>query len=269
VDVVRVDPSPAPAYRWLASASFPGGLVEWPLGTWYDQEHEFRSTAHWKPILNGASGFSPRSYGELAAALEEQPISDEIWRMLEQRRATLLLFHPGELEGEPAASYAEVVRRGMDQGKMELLRVFPHGDSHDFLFRLSWAPSLKIAPAVPEELTRDRALLESVLRPPFGYIDLPAEEEQVGSGASVVGWALDDSGVASVTVAADAGPASPALYGLRHPGPAKLYPQYPNFESAGFSLPLPALTAGRHTLTVTILAMDGGRAVMKRSVVVK
>jgi hypothetical protein len=269
VDVARVDPRPAPVYEWLASASFPGGLVEWPLGTWYDQEHEFRSTAHWKPILNGASGFSPPSYAELAAALEKQPISDEIWGMLEARVATLLLFHPSELEGESASSYAAAVRRGMEQGKMELLRAFPHGDSHDFLFGLSWAPRLKIAPAAPEESRRDQALLESILLPPFGYIDLPGEGEQIGSGASVVGWALDDSGVASVTVAVDAGPAAPALHGLRHPGPAKAYSQYPNFQNAGFACSLPALPAGPHVLTVTILAKDGGRAVMKRNVIVK
>jgi hypothetical protein len=269
VDVARIDPTPAPAYRWLASASFPGGLVEWPLGTWYDQEHEFRSTAHWKRILNGASGFSPRSYEELATALEKQPISDEIWGMLEERKATLVLFHPGELEGERATSYGEAVRAGVDQGKMELLRAFPHGDSPDFLFRLSWAPSLRITPPAPEELTRDRALLESILRPPFGYIDLPAETEEVGSGASVVGWALDDSGVAGVTVAVDAGPAAPALYGLPHPGPPKGYPQYPNVQNAGFAFALPAFPSGPHTLTVTILAKDGGKAVMKRNVMGK
>jgi hypothetical protein len=268
-DVARVEARPAPVYEWLATASFPGGLVEWPLGTWYDQEHEFRSTAHWKPILNGASGFSPRSYDELAATLEKKPIPDEIWGMLEERKATRLLFHSDELEGESATSYAEAIRRGMDQGKMELLRAFPHGDSHDFLFRLSWAPRLTIEPAALEESRRDQALLEAVLRPPFGYIDLPGEGEQIGSGASVVGWALDDSGVARVTVAVDAGPAAPALYGLAHPGPPKVYRQYPDVERAGFAFSLPALSAGPHTLTVTILARDGGKAVMKRNVVGK
>ena len=268
-DVARIEPRPAPVYQWLARASFPGGLVEWPLGTWYDQEHEFRSTAHWKPILNGASGFSPRSYEELAAALEKQPISDEIWGMLEERRATLLLYHPGELEGERATSYNEAVRAGIDQGKMELLRAFPHGDSPDFLFRLSRAPAPAIESAQPEERKRDRASLESVLRPPFGYIDLPGEAEEIGSDASVVGWALDDSAVARVTVAVDDGPAAPALYGLPHPGPAKAYMQYPNVENAGFSFPLPALTAGPHTLTVAIIAKDGGRTVMKRNVIGK
>jgi hypothetical protein len=266
VGVTRIDSTPALAYRWLASASFPGGLVEWPLGTWYDQEHEFRSTAHWKPILNGASGFSPHSYQELAGALEKQPISDEIWGMLEERRATLLLYHPGVLEGERATSYSEAVRAGMDQGKIELLRAFPHGDSSDFLFRLSWAPAPAIESAQPVERKRDRALLESVLRPPFGYIDLPEEAEEVGSGASVVGWALDDSGVARVTVAVDDGPAAPALYGLPHPGPAEVYLQYPNVENAGFSFALSALPSGPHVLTITIVARDGGRTVMKRNV---
>jgi hypothetical protein len=269
LNVARVEPRPAPVYEWLATASFPGGLVEWPLSDWSDQEHEFRSTAHWKPTLNGYSGFSPRSYDELAKTLEQKPIPDEIWGMLQERRATLLLLHPGELEGEPAAAYAEVVRRGMDQGKLDLLRAFPNADSHDFLFRLSRASAPAIKPAPPEEWKRDRASLESVLRPPFGYIDLPGERDEIGSGASVVGWALDDSGVARVTVAVDAGPAAPALHGLAHPGAAKVYPHYPEVETAGFAFALPQLSTGPHTLTVTILARDGGRAVMKRNVVVK
>jgi hypothetical protein len=269
VDVARVDPTPAPAYRWLAAASFPGGLVEWPLSTWYDQEHEFRSTAHWKPIVNGASGFSPPSYDELAKTLEQKPIPDEIWGMLAERKATLLLFHPGELEGDAANAYAQAVARGMDRGEIQLLRAFPHGDWPDFLFRLASAPRLAIAPATPAELERSRASLEAVLRPPFGYIGLPGEGEVVGPGAPVVGWALDDSGVARVTVAVDSGPPAPALFGLAHPGTAKAYPRYPEAETAGFAFALPALPAGPHTLIVTIVARDGGRAVMKRNVVGK
>jgi len=269
VDVARVDPKPAPVYRWLSAVSLSGGIVEWPLGTLYDQEHEFRSTAHWKPILNGASGFSPRSYDELAATLEKKPIPDQVWGMLAERKATLLLFHPGQLEGEAVTAYGDAVRGGMDRGEIELLRAFSREDSSDFLFRLSSAPRPAIEPATPEELRRSRAALEAVLRPPFGYIDLPGEGEVVGPAASVTGWALDDSGVARVTVAVDAGPPAPALLGLAHPGTGKVYPQYPDVERAGFAFTLPALPAGPHGLTVTVLAKDGGRAVMKRNIVVK
>src|SRR5207247_8160105 len=122
VDVHPVDPDPAPVHSWLATVSFPGGVVEWPLGTWSEQEHEFRSTAHWKPIVNGASGFSPRSYDELAAVMEKKPIPDAVWEMLAQRRATLLLFHSGEVQGEIAMTYATAVAGGVERGRLEWLR---------------------------------------------------------------------------------------------------------------------------------------------------
>ena len=269
VDVRPVDPDPAPAYSWLATVSFPGGVVEWPLGTWYEQEHEFRSTAHWKPIVNGASGFSPRSYDELAAVMEKKPIPDAVWEMLAQRRATLLLFHSGEVQGEIAMTYAAAVVRGVKEGRLELLRSFWYGESRDFVFRLASAPALDLPKVSPEKSRRDRAALAAVLNPPFGYIDVPAQGETVAAGSGGFGWALDDSGVKRVTIAVDDGPSLPAQYGGPHPGPAKVYPQYPDASRAGFGFAIPSLAPGPHTLTVTIVAKDGGKTTLAREIVVK
>src|SRR5262249_35703784 len=264
-----VDPKPAPAYEWLSTVAFMGGVAEWPLGTWYDQEHEFRSTAHWKPILNGASGFAPRSYDELSGTLEKRPIPCELWRMLALRKRSLGLFHPEGVKGDAAPAYAEAIRDGLDHARLELVRSVPHGEQFDFFFHLSSSPPLPFATVSPEESARDRARLDAVLSPPFGYIDAPEEGATVGAGASIVGWALDDSGVARITVAVDAGAAAPALAGLPHPGTGEAYPKYPGVEGAGFVFSLPALPPGPHALTVTVIAKDGGRTVMKRNVVGK
>jgi hypothetical protein len=269
VNVRPLDPDPAPVHSWLATVSFPGGVVEWPLGTWYEQEHEFRSTAHWKPIVNGASGFSPRSYDELAAVMEKKPIPDAVWEMLAQRRATLLLFHSGEAQGEIAMTYAAAVERGVKEGRLELLRSFWYGESRDFVFRLASASALGLPAAGPEQSRRDRAALAVVLNPPFGYIDVPGQGETVAVGAGGFGWALDDSGIKRVTVTADDGPPLPAQYGGPHPGPAKVYPEYPDASRAGFNFAIPSLAPGPHTLTVTIVAKDGGRTTMAREIVVK
>jgi hypothetical protein len=40
-------------------------------------------------------------------------------------------------------------------------------------------------------------------QPPFGFVDLPKEGETVGRVVDVVGWAIDDSAVASIDVYVD------------------------------------------------------------------
>ncbi len=209
LEVARVDAEPAPVYRWLAGASFAGGVVEWPLGNWYDQEYEFRSAAHWKPLVNGASGFAPRDYDELAATLDRKPIPEEAWSLLARRGTSLLVYHPEAVNPETAAAYAQAVDRGVRSGRITLLGSFPGAGSRDFVFRLASAPAAGMPDTRDAEKARlDRGLLELALHPPFGYLDRPAEGETVAAGAWAFGWALDDSGIAQVTVSADGGAAA-------------------------------------------------------------
>ncbi|HEX7251243.1 MAG TPA: hypothetical protein VF376_00085, partial [Thermoanaerobaculia bacterium] len=105
----------------------------------------------------------------------------------------------------------------------------------------------------------DLEMLTEALNPPFGYIDSPIEEEVVSHGAGGYGWALDDSGVESVLVSFDGGADAPARYGQPHPGPARVYPDYPDSRNAGFQFAIPSLSPGWHVLAVTIVAKDRGR----------
>jgi hypothetical protein len=267
--VTRVDPQPSAAHRWLAGARFSGGLVEWPLGSSYDQEHEFRSTVHWKPIINGASGFAPRSYDELAAAMAKRPIPSDIWPMLAERKTTLLLFHPDQVDGDDAVAYVEALRQGIESRRIELVRSFPQDAWYEFVFRLTSAPSLDVPRLSDSELAIERARLSAVLEPPFGFVDLPAEAGEAKPESSGRGWALADSGIRSVTVAFDDGPAEAASIGVRHPGPPQVYPGYPGVETSGFTFRIPPLAAGFHTATITLTANDGGRTLLRRNFFVK
>ncbi len=95
------------------------------------------------------------------------------------------------------------------------------------------------------------------------------EGETVEAGAWAFGWALDDSGVARVTVSADGGPPIPALSGRPHPGVANVYPGFPDAARAGFGFAVPGLPPGPHTLTVTILARDGGKTSLRRDIQIR
>jgi hypothetical protein len=105
--------------------------------------------------------------------------------------------------------------------------------------------------------------------PPFGVIAAPNENDSVASGSWAFGWALDDSGIASVSAALDNGPATQASIGQPFPGVKEAYPNFPNADKAGFGFPIPTGAAGPHVLIVTISSNDGGKTELKRQINIK
>jgi hypothetical protein len=271
IRVTPVEGEPPPVDRWLAGVPLTGPVVEWPLGIGADEvEYQFRSTAHWKTLVNGYSGYYPPPYQELAALLdkrsllEKRAISPELWSILERRDCHLLVLHPHMIEDEPVRHiYLAALRERMEQGRLRPVGRFVHGLGDDLVFefqksgRASGAVASSGSPSPPTKKELD--ILTEALNPPFGYIDSPIEEEVVLAGAGGYGWALDDSGVDSVLVSFDGGPDVPVRYGQPHPGPARVYPGYPDARSAGFQFTIPRLSPGWHVLAVTIVARDRGR----------
>jgi hypothetical protein len=275
VRVTPVEPDPPLVDQWLAGVEVGGSVIEWPFAIGDEVEYQFRSTAHWKPLVNGYSGFFPSTYLELAAMfekrtlLEKKAISPEVWPAMEKRDCRLLVLHPHMIEDEPIRHvYLATLRKGVEEGRLRPIKRFVHGGTADLVFEFrspggQRAEAKSDAPISPEA-HRDLELLTEALNPPFGFIDFPKEEEIVAPAATVIGWALDDSGVEGVLVSFDGGPAAPAPYGLPHPGPPRVYPNYPDAKSAGFVFPIPSLSSGSHTLTVTIVARDRGQERMMR-----
>jgi hypothetical protein len=114
--------------------------------------------------------------------------------------------------------------------------------------------------------SRSAPASETVLHPPFGYIDTPKENETIPSRSRAYGWALDDSGVRRVTASLDNGPALPAALGQSSPAIKQAYPTFPDSDKAGFVFSVPAVAAGPHLLVVTITGKDGGKTELKRHV---
>jgi len=100
--------------------------------------------------------------------------------------------------------------------------------------------------------------------PPFGMLGSPLENVPVDSGGWGFGWALDDSGIASVAVSFDGGPAAAAKTGDPFPGVKEAYPNFPDNDRAGFIFAIPKLSSGPHSLSVTVVAKDGGQTVLRR-----
>lgn len=113
-------------YAWLATQ--PDGVVcEYPVGPLQgrigpqDPTYMYYSTRHWKPLVNGYSGFAPPSYGELLEKLRAFP-GDEAIAYLRDRGVTYLLAHsPFYLRG----NFDEDVRVLSARADLDALGRFP------------------------------------------------------------------------------------------------------------------------------------------------
>ena len=264
-----------PVYDWLRTADLAGAAVEWPLGIPYDFDYVFRQPAHEKPLVNGVSGFFPKTYAELALVLKQRPIPESVWDTQERLGASVLIYHSHEGRGVMVIEYAYAVRRGLASGRLELAGVFPHEGGRDLVFRLkdgkgsAGGPRATGAPdAVFEEVVRSLEDDVGRLSPPFGNIHLPAENQKVVPGFWVHGWALDDSGIQEIRGGSELGEAGIAMRGGKWGGLPESFPDYPDAAHGGYGFPVPDLPPGPHMLRITLVAKDGGTAVLERPIVV-
>ncbi|MGE5277404.1 MAG: hypothetical protein ACM3SU_10455 [Acidobacteriota bacterium] len=275
ITVLPVRPEPRAVDRWLAGASVPGGVMEWPLGNIFDFEYEFRSTAHWKPIVNGSSGFSPPAYNELENLVARAPIPDAVWDRAAAMGVGLLIFHPHDAPKPVLLSCARAVRAGVAQGRLEILKTFPHGVDRDYAFRITSSPVFDGGSTPGERREAAEAFRNLSIspgrdqQPPLVHLDFPPADFQVRAGEWAYGWSLDDSGVLEIRISTELGPAGLAAYGGPRPDVGKVYPRYPDAGQGGFSFRIPDLPPGPHTLIVTVLARDEGRTVLRRPVIVR
>ena len=270
IQITHVEQGAPPVYGWLGRVALSGAVVEWPFGTSSEVEYQFRSTAHWKPLVNGYSGFGPPRYQELVAMMTSNPIPGAIWRRLADSGAALLVFHPGQVDPDARRAYRDAVAAGIARGDLEPVASFPAPSSRDYVFRLASAPLFPLPAGTPdtsravEEARQGLQELERQINAPFGYIDRPRENAMVEAGFWAYGWALDDSGIARVEFAVDGGAPQPAVFGEPHPGIVEAYPGYPGADHAGFGFGIPKVRPGSHTLTVILHARDGGLAELKQ-----
>jgi GT2 family glycosyltransferase len=133
-------------------------------------------------------------------------------------------------------------------------------DKINALKRKKWAEYSHLKKA--SESTRTSPL------PIFCYLDHPLDLLLVAPLASieVSGWALSFSGILSVVLSVDEENAVTAQFGQPRPDVARLYSEFVEAESSGFTgaVHLGNLLDGTHILKVSITAMDGSRVEITR-----
>jgi hypothetical protein len=124
-------PARAPAvYREVAAQPSDAVLIELPLGPPdFDLRAMFYSVVHWRPLVNGYSGFYPPHYGRLITALSEIPRhADVSMEALRSTGATHLILHQAAYRDGEGEATAQALTAA---GATELFR-----DGSDLLFLL-------------------------------------------------------------------------------------------------------------------------------------
>ncbi len=102
-------------YQHLASIDEPGALVELPLpdpDRFQDNAvYVFRSIFHWRPLVNGYSGFVPESYREAHRLLSQEDFGQALAR-LKAKGVGLLLAHSSRLGPRLLRGLAEAEESG-------------------------------------------------------------------------------------------------------------------------------------------------------------
>jgi hypothetical protein len=92
----------------------------------------FNSTHHWQPIVNGYSGFFPRTFMELAEQTRGFP-DDRSIEYLKRRGVDLIVVHGGLLGVD---RYGEVTAALLERADVEATVQFDEPSGSDMVFRL-------------------------------------------------------------------------------------------------------------------------------------
>ena len=265
------DSRPVPVYEWLRSTNVAGGVLEMPLGFPHDCEYTLRQAEHEKPLVNGHSSFAPKPYAQLHALVHQHPIPDAVWDEFEPLDARLFVLHMDARGGNglELLEYVRFIRRGVDSGRVEAVGTFPHDGETDVVLRPVGAPAVLPAPPGSARQAMDALrVADARIAPPFGDVTF---REPVFPGQWQGAWALDDSGIAEVRIASERGTEGSALLHMRMPGLFQQFPDYPEAKDdrGGFGFGIPDLPPGTHVLTFTLIANDGGRTILKRTVEIR
>jgi hypothetical protein len=266
--VFWVDPRPAPVHRWISHAPFQGSLIELPFGLDHDVEYVFRSPMHFRPIVNGYSGFFPKEYDALNALFEKRPIPTQAWQEVTRLGAKVVVYHTDLLTDAREVAYAQLLRSGVTSALLVPIKTFDHSGRKDFVFTVGMQPSALASPdqldSARKEFDRYLSTADAQQARPFGWLDFPTDGQSVSPGDAGLGWALARSGIVAVRLATDEGQCGQVDYGLPHPGVPQAHPGFPDSDRAGFTFHIPSLPQGAHPLYLTLVSSDGAEAVIVR-----
>jgi hypothetical protein len=127
-DVFPKAPAPSPAHLWLAGKETAGAVLVLPIQEGSDIAKEsfamYQSTAHFRPLVNGYSGWWPNDYWELVGRLRSFPTARSLRFLMERAPVRFILV---QYDRMPAPRRREL-EEGMERYQEKIPLVFRLGD---------------------------------------------------------------------------------------------------------------------------------------------
>lgn len=197
-------PSSEPAvYRWLARAPLKGAVLELPAGdALSDYRYLYHAATHEQPLVNGVSGFTPKHYQKLTAALHSDPIPRAVIDWLRRNGCELVVIHVDGLGADEPRVRAWLLD-GLATGALHPVGWFPNDLRGDYVVSVG-EPSRALVASAGSAGDAFATRAESIaakfpLAPerPFALFHVP----QTWRGAiRTEGWAAAPAGVRGVNL---------------------------------------------------------------------
>ncbi|HEX7616368.1 MAG TPA: hypothetical protein VF554_13980, partial [Thermoanaerobaculia bacterium] len=202
----RGEPDADPLSRFLAATPMAGGL--WELPDAFNEtnaHHVLRAADHWKPLVNGYSGFQT----PLAKSLHDLLVEGKTVELLDALEAVPVSYvtvRPKRMTAEQRLTAADLVAAGVTSHRLLEVRHFLPDDelyavakTEPRVRTLESGPTAGNAPSLADTESPELT----------GSIDRPAEDSVVTGNLVVSGWARVPGRDLSVTVLVDKAPRVP------------------------------------------------------------
>ena len=196
----RGEPDPDPLTRFLEDTPMAGGLYELPdeFGE-TNCLHLLRAADHWKPLVNGYSGFQMPIAQNLHDLVVEGKAKEAL-DALEAVPVSYVTVRPRRMTPEQNAAAVKLVAAGIGSHRLVFVRHFlPADDLYGVVRTEPGARTLESAPA----LTERGGPIGTESTDLTGSIDGPAEDSVVTGNLTVRGWARIPGQDLGVTVLID------------------------------------------------------------------
>ncbi len=199
----RGEPDPDPLTRFLEETPMAGGLYELPDAfNETNALHVLRAADHWKPLVNGYSGFWP----PIAQNLHDLMVDGKPTELLDALEAVPVSYvtvRPRHMSEEQRAAAAKLVDAGLASRRLLFVRRFlPDDELYAVVKTEPSARPLESAPVPSAPAGTEWPDLT-------GSIDEPAADARVIGNLTVRGWARISGRDLEVTVLIDKAPRIP------------------------------------------------------------
>ncbi len=256
------DPTPPGSILWTDEQHPPGGVLELPIKYEDNFYYVLWASNHDFPIVNGYSGFFPKSFDAVRAAFIADPVPADAMTLLRQTGVTTILFHRGRAASAEQGAISRFLAAGIANGTLVPVRAMGNGATDTVICAdSSAARTFRTSPSERKSAVDALARPLAAPTPPEGWYDRPDNGDVVlGPTVRGSGWAASADGIARIAVLLDGRDVGSAAYGGYRPDVRHVKPYVECGDSCGFRYRIDGVPAGRHTLQTRFFGKNGGSA---------